>query len=275
MPPQRVPVSRCSRDQVVSWGPRPPHRSNAVNRSSRPSCSSRLLRSSSFQGSSSPRENDTGQASSVDSFPASYRRDKQLWVPDVSGLENQSTARMYHETTAAMMPWAFSTSTPLSYPMKATSLSSMTMRSVFCLAETDGSEPRLEDWKRLVQEILESLNEEMHKRFHRGELHLSRLNTIHCTTQWPLFDPCFRTWRHYEDLFRENFTWLATGTVFVALVLTAMQVGLATDQLRANDSFQSASEETKSSSEDEHVMNAKTVVLDSCSSLISRVFPDL
>ena len=105
----------------------------------------------------------------------------------------------------------------------------------------DGSEPRWEDWKRLVQEILESLiGEDIHERFYRGELRLSRLNTVHRIIQWPLFDPYFRTWRHYGDLFRENLTWLATATVFVALVLTAMQLGLAIDQLKANDAFMAA-----------------------------------
>lgn len=106
----------------------------------------------------------------------------------------------------------------------------------------DGSEPLWEDWKKLVQEILTSVNEEeVHPRFLRGELRLSRINIVHRITQWPLFDPYFRTWRHYGDLFRENLAWLATATVFVALVLTAMQVGLATDQLKANDAFMAVS----------------------------------
>ncbi|KAI1734013.1 hypothetical protein F4680DRAFT_439758 [Xylaria scruposa] len=34
---------------------------------------------------------------------------------------------------------------------------------------------------------------------------------------------------------------MATATVFIALVLTAMQVGLATEQLRGNAAFQQAS----------------------------------
>jgi hypothetical protein len=107
---------------------------------------------------------------------------------------------------------------------------------------TDDSTPHWEDWKKLVQEILMSHDkDEVHQRFHRGELRLSRLNTIHRFTQLPPFDPYFRSWRHYGDLFRDNLTWIATATIFIALVLTAMQVGLATDQLKASDSFMAAS----------------------------------
>jgi hypothetical protein len=106
----------------------------------------------------------------------------------------------------------------------------------------DDSMPPWESWKKLVREILASHDQDkVHQRFHRGELRLSRLNTIHRFTQLPPFDPYFRVWRHYGDLFRDNLTWLATATVFIALVLTAMQVGLATDQLKANDSFMAAS----------------------------------
>ncbi|KAK3944509.1 hypothetical protein QBC46DRAFT_165860 [Diplogelasinospora grovesii] len=107
---------------------------------------------------------------------------------------------------------------------------------------TDGSDPRWQNWKRFVREIIDAYKkEDVHERFHRGELRLSRLNTIHRFTRWPLFDPYFRTWRHYGDLFRENLTWLATATVFIALVLTAMQVGLATDPLQTNHAFINAS----------------------------------
>jgi hypothetical protein len=49
------------------------------------------------------------------------------------------------------------------------------------------------------------------------------------------------SWRRYGDFFRDQFTWLASATVFVAIVLAAMQVGLATDALKENRAFQSAS----------------------------------
>jgi putative Mn2+ efflux pump MntP len=49
------------------------------------------------------------------------------------------------------------------------------------------------------------------------------------------------SWRCYGDFFYDNFTWLASVTVYVAIVLTAMQVGLATDALGKNRAFQAAS----------------------------------
>jgi hypothetical protein len=107
---------------------------------------------------------------------------------------------------------------------------------------TDGSSPDWEDWKNLVGEILACQNEEnVHPRFYRAELRLSRLDTIHRFTQFPPFEPYLRGRRNYGSLFRDNLTWLATATVFIALVLTAMQVGLATDQLKDNKSFMATS----------------------------------
>jgi hypothetical protein len=106
----------------------------------------------------------------------------------------------------------------------------------------DDTMPRWVTWKKLAREILAHVDKDMiHPRFHRGELRLSRINTIHRFTQFPLFVPYFRSWRHYGDLVQDNLTWLASGTVFIALVLTAMQVGLATDQLKSNSSFMVAS----------------------------------
>lgn len=48
-------------------------------------------------------------------------------------------------------------------------------------------------------------------------------------------------WNQYSTFFQENFAWLAGTTVYSAVVLTAMQVGLATDALASNNAFQSAS----------------------------------
>lgn len=97
-------------------------------------------------------------------------------------------------------------------------------------------------WKQLAREILEKHDpNKVHPRFLRSELRLSRLNTINRFTRLPPFNPYLRGWRSYGDLFRDNLSWMATGTVFVALVLTAMQVGLATERLQGNSGFQRAS----------------------------------
>ncbi|KAK4073084.1 hypothetical protein Purlil1_13133 [Purpureocillium lilacinum] len=47
-------------------------------------------------------------------------------------------------------------------------------------------------------------------------------------------------WDRYGAFFRDNLAWLASATVYIAIVLAAMQVGLATE-LGHNDAFQSAS----------------------------------
>lgn len=48
-------------------------------------------------------------------------------------------------------------------------------------------------------------------------------------------------WHQYGTFFQENFRWLASATIDIAIVLSAMQVGLATKVLADNDAFQSAS----------------------------------
>jgi hypothetical protein len=97
-------------------------------------------------------------------------------------------------------------------------------------------------WKGLVREVLENYDPlKVHPRFLRAELRLSRINTINRFTRLPPFNPYLRDWRSYGGLFRDNLTWMATATVFVALVLTAMQVGLATERLQGNTNFQRAS----------------------------------
>jgi hypothetical protein len=48
-------------------------------------------------------------------------------------------------------------------------------------------------------------------------------------------------WDQYSTFFQDNFAWLAGTTVYIAVVLTALQVGLATDALADDDAFQSVS----------------------------------
>lgn len=97
-------------------------------------------------------------------------------------------------------------------------------------------------WKVVAREILANYTgDKSHERFQRGELRLSRLNIIHRLTRLPPFSPYIRTWRNYGSLFYGNVTWMVTATVFIALILTALQVGLATDRLHDSSRFQQAS----------------------------------
>lgn len=98
------------------------------------------------------------------------------------------------------------------------------------------------DWKALARELLEAHDPgHVHPRFHHAELRLSRINIIHYFTRLPPFDPYIRGWRNYSSLFRDNLAWTVVATIFIALVLTAMQVGLATERLQGNAGFQRAS----------------------------------
>ncbi|KAI0860358.1 hypothetical protein F4860DRAFT_479591 [Xylaria cubensis] len=101
-----------------------------------------------------------------------------------------------------------------------------------------GSEIEWDEWKEFSLRVLSEYDaKKVHWRFQRGELRLSRLDFFSRFTQFPPFTSYIRGWRTYGSLVRDNVTWLATAAVFVALVLTALQVGLATDQLKDNDAF--------------------------------------
>lgn len=97
-------------------------------------------------------------------------------------------------------------------------------------------------WRTFVQQLLDNkhIYSSIDPRFHYGELRLSRLNKIYYLWKTPLQGYMSR-WNQYNSFFRDNFTWLASSTVYIAVVLTAMQVGLATEALQDNATFQSAS----------------------------------
>ena len=93
-------------------------------------------------------------------------------------------------------------------------------------------------WRRFVRELLDHLNyDQIDERFIYGELRLSRLNKLqYLRTGNAYISP----WNRYGDFFHDNLAWLASATVYIAVVLTAMQVGLATS-LATNEAFQVAS----------------------------------
>ncbi|KAJ5808849.1 hypothetical protein N7474_010118 [Penicillium riverlandense] len=99
------------------------------------------------------------------------------------------------------------------------------------------------DWTILVEQVLatDHIYHNIHARFIYGELRLSRLNKIYCLTQPPFLRGYISQWHRYSDFFQDNLAWLAAATVYIVVVLTAMQVGLATNSLAGNHVFQSAS----------------------------------
>jgi len=98
--------------------------------------------------------------------------------------------------------------------------------------------------KALVQNIDLERPEHINKRFRYGELRLARLNMIYRFTSKE-FGVMIRGYRYgyhqYSTFLERNFTWVLTVVVYITLVLTAMQVGLGTAQLRDNAAFNRAS----------------------------------
>ncbi|TGJ83467.1 hypothetical protein E0Z10_g5316 [Xylaria hypoxylon] len=96
-------------------------------------------------------------------------------------------------------------------------------------------------WRTFVEQLdTEHIYPRVDPRFLYGELRLSRLNKIYALSQWP-FRSYMEKWQRYRSFFRDNIAWLASATVYSAIILTAMQVGLATKSLGDNNAFQSAS----------------------------------
>ncbi|KAJ0321372.1 hypothetical protein Brms1b_002729 [Colletotrichum noveboracense] len=98
------------------------------------------------------------------------------------------------------------------------------------------------DWKRFVAELnTKHPDGQIHERFMYGELRRGRLNkllSIRSNFRESTYVP---RWYRHGEFFRDNFAWLASPLVYIAIVLTAMQLGLATKALEENALFHSAS----------------------------------
>ncbi|CAI7601268.1 unnamed protein product [Penicillium manginii] len=130
---------------------------------------------------------------------------------------------------------------------KELSQSLIRYKSDFQIARTHHLLPENLDWEtwlRLVQHLLESnaINpKNINPRYLYGELRLSRLNKIYAIRHLQVFRGYQFTRHTYGEIFREYLTPLTAATIYVALVLTAMQVGLATTRLNNSPAFQNAS----------------------------------
>ncbi|KAI9696171.1 MAG: hypothetical protein M1820_008239 [Bogoriella megaspora] len=107
------------------------------------------------------------------------------------------------------------------------------------------------NWTTFLQDFLSNINleslEQVDRRYHYGELRLNRLNSIYRTMP-AVFSlsnmirggfMSSSTWQ--SSLFRRNFAWLLTVLVYLTVILSALQVGLATDQLKGDAAFAWAS----------------------------------
>ncbi|KAK1241179.1 hypothetical protein MKX08_001153 [Trichoderma sp. CBMAI-0020] len=98
-----------------------------------------------------------------------------------------------------------------------------------------------ETWVNFVDQFLKlgNLETRVNKRYHYGELRLSRLNKV-CWIQGRIRGYRF-PYQTYGEMLSMNMAPIGAATVYIAVVLTAMQVGLATPQLANNAAFQRAS----------------------------------
>ncbi|KAH9232487.1 hypothetical protein K456DRAFT_1750864 [Colletotrichum gloeosporioides 23] len=110
------------------------------------------------------------------------------------------------------------------------------------LIPRDGDQPSWTTWRKLATELLEpKVSDQIHRRFRHGELRLNRLNWINIFSDLSSCQMYHNPWHTYTEFALDNMAWITTATVYLVVVLTAMQVGLSTDALKDNDTFQRAS----------------------------------
>lgn len=102
-------------------------------------------------------------------------------------------------------------------------------------------------WKQLAEKILKAYEEKdiykhIPRRYIYGELRLGRLNKISRFLQGDIVHgySVLTSTTRYVDFFTENLTVIGAATVYVVVVLAAMQVGLETNALGQNSMFQDA-----------------------------------
>ena len=97
-------------------------------------------------------------------------------------------------------------------------------------------------WRKFASEILHPRNvNQIHPRFRHSELRLDRLNWIYIVKDIPAFNLYYNPWYNYTHFLVDNLAWITPATIYIAVVLTAMQVGLATNELKDDETFHRAS----------------------------------
>lgn len=120
------------------------------------------------------------------------------------------------------------------------------------IARDNGLLPDDIDWERWVlfsKCLLGTINiktlEAVNRRFLYGELRLNRLNWIyrisHTHNPKEFIKGYMHKYNRYSVFVQRSFAWIIGTFVYVTIVLTAMQVGLATDRLKGSKRFQNAS----------------------------------
>ena len=103
-----------------------------------------------------------------------------------------------------------------------------------------------QQWKLLITDFYRHIDvnalDQVNKRYHFGELRLSRINTIYRIRFF--FTNYIRGYLYgynrYVVFFQRNFGWILVVFVYFSLILDAMQVGQGVDLLQDSHAFQSA-----------------------------------
>lgn len=91
-----------------------------------------------------------------------------------------------------------------------------------------------DEWRMLSAQIVQEHSyRDINQRYWYGELRLSRLNKVYRVYKGNLLRgySSIGSYVTYDDLLIDNFAGLAAALAYVVVVLTAMQVGLSTEQL--------------------------------------------
>ena len=97
-------------------------------------------------------------------------------------------------------------------------------------------------WRQIVRRVLDpDKKRDINLRYHYGELRLGRLNKIYrLTLRAPIRGYLYGR-NTYHQFWNANLGRIATAFGYIIVVLTAMQVGLATERLNKSEAFQRAS----------------------------------
>jgi hypothetical protein len=98
-------------------------------------------------------------------------------------------------------------------------------------------------WRLLARQIVSypNLHEVIHRRFLYGELRLHRLKELGQLRRGGLLQVLVGRLDLFARFFQNNAIWLSSLVAYIAIVLTALQAGLATEFLMDSDAFQSFS----------------------------------
>ena len=104
-------------------------------------------------------------------------------------------------------------------------------------------------WRAYIQDVRRTIDakplDQINHRYLYGELRLPRLNWIYRLygrrQDRSLIRGYVYNYRTYSSFFVRNFAWIFVVFIYATIVLTAMQVGLATERLQPSRRFQDAS----------------------------------